>query len=317
MKLPFSLSLKFVFRLLLPGFILSLGILPILQTILEELKLTTSYEFVFSLSVVILGWIFVIFDMPIYMLFEGRRYWPKPLWNYFKALEEKRLKKIKIILKDSRNSDVNNYLEASIEIRRFPMEDDGNYYVKFPTRIGNLIAAYEMYPERSYGMDSVCYWYRIWLTLEEQIREEIDNQQALADSTIYVITALNICSLLCIIYAILQIINIQLIKNLPNQYLLIGFAILIFIGSYILYRFSLHIHSTFGEMFKSVFDNYRGNFSIEDIIQEISEVTKDTTLVNLPKKEQYKIVWRYLHNYRIKKNAKIFKPNEINFGSES
>ena len=308
MKLPFSFSLKFAFRLLLPGFIISLGFFPLLQTILNQIKLTTTHEVAFFLSVVIFGWMFVIFDMPIYMAFEGRRYWPKPLWNYFKHLEEIRLRKV---IQDTRSLDVTKYLESSVEIRRFPMDEDGNYCVKFPTRIGNLIAAYETYSKRSYGMDSIFYWYRIWLTLDKEVREEIDNQQALADSTIYVIAALNICGLLCTIYAFLQMINNQLITVLPNRYLLLGLAILVFIGSYILYRFSLHIHATFGEIFKSVFDNYRKNISVDDIITEVSEITKDSTLTNLPKKEKYKIAWRYLHNYRIKINNQVLSPTTI------
>lgn len=206
MKLPFSFSLKFVFRLLLPGFILSLATFPLLYTLLEQLN---------------------------------------------------------------------------------------------------------------------------WLTLDSEVREEIDNQQALADSTIYAVTALNICSLICIIYALLkainslllnrQIVNSQLIiiKNLPNEYLLLGLAIFAFISSYILYRFSLHIHATFGEIFKSVFDDYRKNISIDDLIKEVSSVIQDNTITNLSKKEQYKIAWRYLHNYRIKQNGKILRPSEINPQSDS
>ena len=95
------------------------------------------------------------------------------------------------------------------------------------------------------------------------------------------------------------------------MYILLGLALSAFIGSYILYRFSLHIHATFGEIFKSVFDNYRENISVEDIIKEVSKITKNSTLNNLPKKEQYKIVWRYLHNYRIKINHQVFTPDEI------
>ena len=235
MKLPFTFSLKFAFRLFLPGFIVSLGIFPILQTMLELLRLTITSEFAFFLSVVIIGWIFVISDMPIYMAFEGRRYWPKLLRNYFKHLEEIRLERLKKRIQKFKESDVTKYLEASVELRRFPMEEDGKYYVQSPTRIGNLIAAYESYPKRTYGMDSVFYWYRIWLTLDKDLREEIDNQQALADSTIYVIAALNVCGLLCIIYALLQMSKILLIKFLPDVHMLLGLAILAFITSYIIF----------------------------------------------------------------------------------
>lgn len=309
MKLPFSFSLKFAFRLLLPGFILSLGTYPILQTIIEKLSLTVTSEFTFLLSIVVFGWLFIIFDMPIYMAFEGRRYWPKFLWNHFKRLEEKRLKRT---IKDTESLDARKYLEASVELRLFPMGSDGNYYVKFPTRIGNLIAAYEMYPERSYGMDSIFYWYRIWLSLDKDLREEIDNQQAIADSSVYVIAALNICGVLCLIYSLLQIINNQLIKVLPNEYLLLGLAILAFIVSYVIYRFSLHIHATFGEIFKSIFDNYRKNISVDDLIDEVSRIKRDSTLANLSEKEKYKIAWRYLHNYRVKTNGRVLRPSEIN-----
>ena len=308
MKLPFSFSLKFVFRILLPGFILSLGTFPILQTILEQLNLTITSEFTFSISTFILGWLFVILDMPIYMAFEGRRYWPKALWNYFRNLEEKRLNKI---IQNSKSLDDRKYLEASVELRRFPIDENGNYCANFPTRIGNLIAAYEIYSKRNYGIDSIFYWYRIWLTLNQETREEIDNQQALADSTIYVITALNTCGLLCLIYALLKIINNQLIKNLTNEYLLIGLAILAFIGGYILYRSSLHIHATYGEIFKSIFDNYRENISIENIINEISKITGNKEIIKLPQREQYQIAWRYLNNYRIKQNGKLFIPNKL------
>ncbi len=93
--------------------------------------------------------------------------------------------------------------------------------------------------------------------------------------------------------------------------MLLGLAILAFITSYIIYRLSLHIHAIFGEMFKSVFDNYRENISFENIIDEVSRITKDSTIANLSKKEQYKIVWRYLHNYRIKIDDKVYSPDEI------
>ena len=326
MKLPFSFSLKFAFRLLLPGFIFTLGVFPIIHTILKPLDLTINSEFAFFLSIVIFGWMFVIFDMPIYMAFEGRRYWPEKLWNLSKKCEENRLQKLNNQRRRPRNSAFAKlkYLEVSVELRRFPIGDDGEYCAKFPTRIGNLIAAYESYPKQRYGMDSVFYWYRIWLKLSTEMREEIDNQQALADSTIYTVAALNICGVFCVLYTILKAIidipinipiNIQfisqLISVLPNVCLLLVLAILAFAASYTIYRFSLHIHATFGETYKSVFDNYKDEFSIEDVIEEVSNITREKGMDKQPKREQYEIAWRYLHNYRIKQNGKVLRPSEI------
>ena len=312
MKLPFSFSLKFAFRLLLPGFIVTSGVFPIIHTILKQLDLTINSEFAFFLSVIILGWMFVIFDMPIYMAFEGRRYWIDFFRNQFISWEKDRLNDLKNKYQKFQNSDRTKYLETSVELRRFPIDDNGEFCAKFPTRIGNLIESYESYPKERYGIDSVFYWYRIWLKLDKDLREEIDNQQALADSTIYTIAALNICGVLCLIYAFLKAINIQFINVLPNVFLLLILAIVAFVTSYILYRFSLHIHATFGEIYKSVFDNYKDTFPIEDIIEEISRITGDTTINQLPKTEKYDIAWRYLHNYRIKKNGKSLIPSKIN-----
>lgn len=312
MKLPFSFSLKFAFRLLLPGFIVTLGVFPIIHTILKQLDLTINSEFAFFLSVIIFGWMFVIFDMPIYMAFEGRRYWFNFLRKLFISFEESRLKNLEKQYQKFQNLDRTKYLEISVKLRCFPIDENGNFCAKFPTKIGNLIASYESYPKERYGIDSVFYWYRIWLKLDQDLREEIDNQQALADSTLYTVSALHICGILCLIYALLKVINIQFITVLPNARLLLMLAILAFLASYIIYTVSLHIHATFGEIYKSVFDNYKDKFPIKDVIEEISKITGETTINQLSKAEQYKIAWRYLHNYRIRKNGKSLKPNEIN-----
>ena len=143
MKLPFSFSLKFVFRILLPGFVLSLGLFPITQTILKHFKLSIAIESSFFLSVIITGWVFIISDMPIYMIFEGRRYWPELIRNCLIKSENKRLKRLQKQITQFKNKNRRKYLEASVELRRFPMGEDGDYYVECPTRIGNLIASYK------------------------------------------------------------------------------------------------------------------------------------------------------------------------------
>jgi flagellar biosynthesis regulator FlaF len=66
-------------------------------------------------------------------------------------------------------------------------------------RLGNLITAFESYSNTRYGIDGVFYWNRIWLKLEKDVRDDIDNHQAMADSTVYASFILFINALLCLV----------------------------------------------------------------------------------------------------------------------
>ena len=94
MKLPFDLGVKLVFRLLLPGFFLMLGVRPLLLSALESSGAGTAYhDLALTVATLILGWLLTILDMPIYMLFEGRRFWPARLLLYGLRREEFRLER--------------------------------------------------------------------------------------------------------------------------------------------------------------------------------------------------------------------------------
>jgi hypothetical protein len=91
---------------------------------------------------------------------------------------------------------------------------------------------------------------------------------------------------------------------------LLGLGFLAFMGSYFLYRVSLHLHSHFGEIFKSVFDVFRDKISIDEIINDLTQITENPELTKLPCKDRFKIAWRYLHNYRIKvKDGQVVPPH--------
>lgn len=307
MKLPFTLSIKFIFRLLLPGFILSIGLSPIIETILLKTNVLFSMEVCFFISIFITGWLFVCLDMPIYMAFEGRRYWPGFIRLYMEGSERRRLIKLEKIIKDYKKMDPENqskhdrkHRNAHQQMQHFPLDQSGNYDVRYPTRLGNLICAYETYSNRIYGMDSVFYWYRIWIKLDKDLREEIDTQQALADSITYVVTALYACGVLCLLYSCLKMLAFEWIDNLLDIHLLLLFAILLFVGGYILYRKSLHIHAQFGEIFKSIFDQYRDYAYFGNIVEEVATLSSDSNLYNEPMKVKYKIVSRYLNFYKVR-----------------
>ena len=306
MKLPFSFSLKFLFRLLFPGFTVTLALYPALRVLCDNFSSDIQSEQIIITGTIVTGWLFIIFDMHIYMALEGRRYWPYWLRKIFLSLENNRLKKLRSIYKESKNADKARYIETSVELRRFPIDENGDFTVKYPTRLGNLLTAFEEYPLRAYGMDSVFYWYRIWVAIDEDLREQVDNQQAVVDSTIYMTAALSITGLVLLIYAVLEKMHIELIYNLPDFYILLSIGLSSILCSYLLYRFSLHAHSSFGELFKSIFDMHRDKVDVEEVINFIASLTKDYSICACSRREKYMAAWRYLHNYKIKiKNRNV------------
>ena len=187
MKFPFDFSLKFIFRLIMPGFIVALSMLPLFQTILDNLSVDIKIETAFGFLVVFLGWFFVVSDMHIYMFYEGRRYWPAAVRGFFVSRQKSRLEKLlQEKAKAQKDYDDNKlekdhqaYLELSEKLREYNInEESGAYEAVYPSRLGNLIYAFEAYPKRSYGMDSIFYWYKLWLLLDKDTREEVDNNQA-------------------------------------------------------------------------------------------------------------------------------------------
>lgn len=298
MKLPFEASLKSVFRLVLPGFVLSLGLYPLLHELTQLFHVEASPEVLVTVSTVTLGWLFVTLDMHIYMVIEGRRYWPDWLRVPLQTREAKRLEHLERMVDRTEHSNPSEYREASVELRRFPIDPDNEARsAEYPTRLGNLLAAYEGYPKLVYGMNAVFYWPRIWVAMDKDLREEIDSQQALADSATYVATALALCGALAFLYAGIGILPIPSVNWLPRPLAsgLLGLASLA--AARLLYRLSLHTHAQFGELFKAVFDMRRTSISVDDVVNEVTEIAR----LPYPKsaRERYRIAWRYLQNYRI------------------
>lgn len=298
MKLPFTFSIKLVFRLLLPGFIIAFTLLPLTRGIVDLFMKNVTSESILAISTVITGWIINVLDMNIYMLAEGRRYWPNWLKSRSLFSEKKRLQRLQEKYKEAKENNPEEYKEISVDLRRFPTKEDGEFYAGYPTRLGNLLLSYEDYPNRAYGMDSIFYWYRIWLALDENTRETIDSQQAMADSTLYVTFSLYISSLVLGAYYIVDILQISdSLIPIQRDILLYG-AIFNAICGYILYRLSLHIHSTCGDMFKAMFDMYKHKVSVDDVVSMVNDLTGGEALVI--DKNRYRVAWRYLNNDRIK-----------------
>lgn len=308
MKLPLSFSLNSLLKILLPGFILSLSFLPWTIWVLTSLGYRETVIYAFPVLVIFFGWFLVIADMHVYMLYEGRRYWPTWLWQFFLNKEKnllkagtERLEKYHEEFKKTGNPVAENiYLEMSVFIRQFPIDKhNGERVCKYPTRLGNILNMYETYSEIMYGLDGVFYWYRLWILLDKDVRDDFESKSAYADSTIYTSAALFISSLVVLSYMFFGVFCLGVIDNLSFYVWPIASAILLVFG-YFIYRASLHLHTQFGETWKSIFDVYRTKLAAIQVEDEIVAWTRDPNIMKrMAPRQKNSMTWSYLQYYKI------------------
>ncbi len=307
MKFPFDFGIKLIFRLILPGAILAAAMAPAVHAAMHALGILIRIEFALPFEVVAWGWAIVVCDMRIYMLFEGRRYWPEKLRTWMVNRQIKRLNALVQIVEGDHPED-NEYLEAAVEYGFYPVTDGGDPCVRHPTRLGNIIESFETYPEVKYGLDAIFYWYRLWVVIDKDLREEIDNAQSVADSAIYIVFALYCSGTVMLAYALMAFIPVHL-PYVPSPLVLLLLSALCFVGGFVLYRLSLPVHCQFGELFKSVFDEHRSKLVFDDLVKHIGTI-RGAPYVSLNPWDTNRIVWRYLRWHRIRdervqKNFKV------------
>jgi hypothetical protein len=270
---------------------------------LDALNLRHHGQVALGITVVACGWALIVADMPVYMLLEGRRGWPTALRERLTAREQKRLQKVKCGVQ---STDRLQYLEASVTYRQFPQDKRGDLEARFPTRLGNLISAFEAYPEERYGLDAVFFWPRIWLRLPEDTRATLDGSQAIADSAVYCCFSLAISAVLWSAYTVLTMIGIEVLPNWPASYAA-GIAIMSGLLSYGVYRISVFANAQYGELFKAAFDVTvtRSNVFSEEVmdigavVELVSQTADAPEILRLTEREKLMAAWRYLNNYRI------------------
>jgi hypothetical protein len=326
MKLPFDLGVKLVFRLLVPGFFVMLGVRPILLTLLDASGARDYHDLGCMLAVLVFGWVVTLADMPIYMLFEGRRFWPQRLWLRGVRSEEARLDRWRRSERwnyeqwKAHHSEIHlrRYQEASVELRRFPIdESNGEYVAVFPTRFGNAVTAFEQYPKTRYGADAMFYLARIWLALDKDTKDELDTQQAVADSALYSCVALVVTGGLWAIFGVLRVANAPLPYTATASLALLS-AVVSFAASVWLYGLAIYANDQFGLSFRALFDLRLSTLgqtllAPNGVLATVTTITGDGAPLRQPVREQYGIVWRYLHNYRVKcpRCGKIVPPPQF------
>lgn len=302
MKLPFTFGTnQLLFRLVFPGLLLAMALAPLMLRLLRswgaELGESEYLGFTyFGLVALFTGWAISLCDMPIHMFYEGRRFWPRPLLQLGVWLERWRLERLQARADSALGrGDRHAYLEASVDISRFPLDADGQPYAAMPTRLGNLIYEYETYPSTKYGLDSVFFFYRIWVSLDDDLRDEVDRKQAAVDSAIYISFSLGLASLLLVGYGLADV----RVPGLTEWEVFLLAAGCLAVG-HLVYRLSLHAHAQFGEFYKALFDQYRDLIKRDEVLAYLAQATGDRGLAEGDVTERNRTLWRYLRWHRVR-----------------
>lgn len=189
----------------------------------------------------------------------------------------------------------NELSKIQYKLEQYPYSPlSGSYCLRYPilpTRMGNIMAEYEKYPEVQYGMYMGVYWRHLWLIIPNELKENIELKSSLADFFVYSSFMSAILGPV-VGYGFMAQLKHPISKWIA-EYLLnleitdqtIGLLIFTFIFiiflllSYLFYTIALDTLISYGHFVKSVFDIYRfelGNrFGIEvNLYPDDNEINK-------------------------------------------
>jgi len=250
-------------RVVLPGALATVLIYPFtsLRTDLLSAAFTDIWRelLLVVVAIFLIGALISALSGKIYKIFEGRLLWSQFLFDWLQAFQASRVRALtKSAEKAKTEKRTLRYDEIWARLRMYPLDEKGNPYASHPTLLGNILAAYEAYPETRYGMDSVFYWPRLWLELDKDKKTEIDGAWSVADGFLHLSAAGFLGGMLWIITALINLAS-GFLLHLPlgtGKLSALGGLILILFG-YLIYRLSLTFHRRNGETFKATFDLYR------------------------------------------------------------
>jgi hypothetical protein len=219
--------------------------------------------------VLLFGLVLAALDGPIYEAFEGRALWPA--WLY--RIRQRRWQGyVDRVVRRAAGLPEDDWRKAECwnVLQRFPRNADGDFVATRPTLLGNVLASYENYSERVYGMNAVAFWQRLWLRLDKDVRDELDRLWAPTDGLVYTSAALMAVGLFYVVIAALSAVS----TNAGTQVFLFSDderAVSVYAGFLIAflglvpYRISIGGHSDNGDAMKSVFDMFRDRLGTIEI----------------------------------------------------
>lgn len=257
-----GVKLPIFMRVILPGLLATGAFYPFIVWMLGYLPWDSNHSWqriaAYAAIMLILGALISTLNSEIYKIYEGRMFWPTCLFEYARKRQQNRVNKLRKAAESFKSTNPRRYDEIWSQLRDYPINDQGDPDATYPTRIGNILDGYEQYPKTRYGMDSVFYWPRIWLQIENDRKGEIDSHWSVADGFLTLSAISFVGSGLWVAQALLAWISVGrawLPAGTPGLTTLGALGWLI--SGWFWYRLSLPFHRDNGEVFKSIFDIYR------------------------------------------------------------
>lgn len=213
-----------------------------------------------SLIAIFISIVLVVINRVLIRIMEGYH-----LFRYT-PLQQRQLKKF-IILKDDLNKIRRDREEELRRIGRISPESEKKYetdYMKtilklkeqfppkedqvLPTSFGNVVRAFELYPQVLYGLDSIPVWARISSLIPKDSTEGLNGAKAQVD---FAINSLYLTFLILLEYAAFASFN----RNFQKIWIPIAALILMFIW----YQFAISAAIEWGDQVKAIFDLYRNS----------------------------------------------------------
>lgn len=257
-------------RVILPGIILTVGLHPILSKWL--LRLETTYGvpagFLLIVEVIFFGLVVSSAIQWIYYVYEGYRLSAlTAVAGHLNVHKVQRLQDRRNEIQAGRSFDELSVNEQSAvsriydHLNDFPLRrtstDTVERYAERPTRLGNIIATYELYAESRYGVDGVQNWYHLLNMGPDSARREFDEKYSFAESLVMTSFA---GALVCAVH-VLSLASFVVGRHMPPVMMvpygpseaawLIVFGAIIW---YLFYRAALPAHRDAGAIFRSIVD---------------------------------------------------------------
>jgi hypothetical protein len=260
-----AFGLPFFYRVVLPGGVAAILLLPLLSRVLPQLGIRNedgaTAVVVFALLV---GVVLDALDDAIYKVYEGLRLWPPTLRKRRTSSLQRHIDQLL-----ERESKADPVTRGAIwaDLREFPVDPKGRPYAARPTRLGNILAAYEDYPYHRYGLDAMVFWPRLWVTLSKDLRESIEQDWAAADALIHTAAAFVLVGLVYVMAGLVSFAfaaagRVAIFESNDVRVVTLLAGLVLVFSSFIPYWLSLGPQSRNGEVFRSTFDVYRRNLVV-------------------------------------------------------
>ncbi|MGA8431918.1 MAG: hypothetical protein WB729_18985 [Candidatus Sulfotelmatobacter sp.] len=206
-------------------------------------------------SIVVIGLLCAAFSNEFYKLYEGRYGWPRPVLEWALRRQQNRTATMFARQKELDQNEP-EFKELWLQLRDYPTDENDEPRAESPTHLGNIVFTYEGYPDKRYGMDAAFYWTRLWMVMDKDVKEQIDNEWSKADGFLAMSAVSFLGGSVWLILGVLAWFDVSWTRTPTNSAM--PFVGLLVIGlGYVFYLSTIPFCRENGERFKAIFDVYR------------------------------------------------------------